>query len=254
MPLEWKTTKLYTLKGQVKVTHWKKHSPRALLTALKSKPEKEFPESTPAVKFHKFGGQTIVARTTVPGGLFVPIWPDGGTFQCMPPKQIFDILKELAEKKAAFVEMPVALVERKTTHTLVTLTKPHRASLEEVLSADDVPESKKRALAVKAIKLFARLNALGYWHSHPGSHNVVVMKNGEVRLIDPTLLGRFPKAGLWNIDRIEARSRLSQPFRTAWGVNDPQQYRPSERLDSLMREFDSANYSEIKRVKAKQRV
>ncbi len=249
MPLEWKTTKLYGLK----VTHWKKHPPLGLLAALESEPEKEFPESTPPVRFHKFAGQTIVARTTNPRGAFLRLIT-GYLITCLPPKEIFDILKELAEKKAAFVEVPVALVEGKATHTLVTLAKPHRASLEEVLCDDAVPESKKRALAVKAIKLFARLNALGYRHNHPGPRNVVVMKNDEIRLIDPTLLERLPKNGLSSIERINSRERLLQPFLDIRNRRNPHRYYPREHLHNLIAALDSAYGAEFKRVKAKQRV
>ncbi len=253
MPLEWKTTKLLTLNGRVTVTHWKKHSPRALLAALESEPLKKFPRSTPPVWFHKFAGQTVVVRATAPHGLSHPIL--GGTeIECMPPKQIFEILKELAEKKAAFVEVPVALIEGKTFHAVVTLAKPHRASLQEVLSADDVSEFKKQALAVKAIKLFARLNALGYKHNHPDPVNVVVMKNDGVRLIDPTLLERFPKEGPWRIESIDSRARLLQPFMNIWLRNHPGQDYPIEHLHGLIRELDSAYHTEFKRVKAKQRV
>ncbi len=252
MPLEWKTTKLHTSKGRVTVTHWKKHSPRALLAALESEPEKEFPESTPPVRFHKFAGQTIVARSTSRSGeFFFGIFRDK-RITYLPSREVFDILKELAEKKAAFVEMPVALVEGKRFHTLVTLAKPHRASLQEVLYDDNVPESKRRVLAVKAIKLFARLNALGYRHSHPSPANVVVMKNDEVRLIDPTLLKRVPMGKYSDI--IFSRTRLSHPFMEVWSRNNPHQHYPPERFRDLMRALDSAYETEFKRVKAKQRV
>ncbi len=249
MPLEWKTTNIYGSR----VTHWKKHSLRGLLAALESEPIKEFPASTPPVKFHKFAGQTIVARTTDPRGAFLGNMADN-PITCLPPKEIFYILKELAEKKAAFVEVPVALVEGKATHTLVTLAKPHRASLQEVLSDDDVHGSKKLALLVKAIKLFARLNALGYRHNHPGPRNVVVMKNDEVRLIDPTLLQRVPKNEPRNIEHIHSRARLLQPLVDLWRRNSPRGYYPSEKLDIVTPVLDSAYETEFKRVKAKQRV
>ncbi len=85
--------------------------------------------------------------------------------------------------------MPVALVHHPTKGMLVvTLWKKHERTLEQAFLARDLSLKEKEALAIKAVRQLARLNSAGYSHLHPFARNYVVLKNGEVRLIDPTLL------------------------------------------------------------------
>ncbi len=187
--LEWRTSvvRLPGIKGllskkRVRITHWAKHNPEKLLAALEAKPSASFPDSTPKFTVHPFGKHLLIARRFKRGGHYK------GSNDYHPPESVFSWLVELVKNKNAILEMPVALVDHPTKGMMVvTLWKKHERTLLQAFLARDLPLREKEALAKKAVRQLARLNAAGYTHSHPFARNYVVLKNGEVRLIDPTL-------------------------------------------------------------------
>ncbi len=192
--LEWRTSivRLPGIKGllskkRVRITHWVKHDPKKLLAALEAEPSDSFPDSMPKFTVHPFGKHLLIARRFKRGGHYK------GSNDYHPPENVFNWLVELVKNKNAILEMPVALVDHPTKGMLVvTLWKKHERTLLQAFLARDLSLREKEALAKKAVRQLARLNAAGYTHSHSFARNYVVLKNGEVRLIDPTLLKQRP--------------------------------------------------------------
>ncbi len=180
--LQWKQTEIETSSGKVTVFHWKKHDPRELLKVLETKPLEELGRH-PVVKVHDFGRHRIAVREALAGEEFVN-----------PPMGLFFDLAELADKKLAIVEMPVALIirlHRFPPVTVVTLWKKNRKKLSDFLERQDVSGKLKEKACLSAARELAKLHAAGFTHGHPHLNNFLVNeKRGDVKLVDYSLLKR----------------------------------------------------------------
>ena len=193
--LEWKTTEIKTAEGgKVRVTHWKKHDPVDLLRAIETKPIRGFSRSQPQVHVHGFGKYELAVRRfrqlrDIPK-------MGAGHLAYLPAYFVFSALQNLVAKRAAILEMPVALVQYPNgSSSLVTLWKKNQGTLNSFLESADVSLAKKEAASLDAVRQVARLNAVGYCHGHPYSRNFVIFKNGAVKLIDPTVLTAVQSKG-----------------------------------------------------------
>ncbi|MFH0713478.1 MAG: hypothetical protein V1722_02755 [Candidatus Micrarchaeota archaeon] len=182
MPLEWETHKIQTPEGEVGVTHWKKHNPRELLAALKT-PEWVIFGTVPALTIHQFGRHQLAVRNCAVGG----VSSDVNAY--FPPTNIFNRLQTLAASQRALVEMPVAFIEQPDgRRLLVTLWKKDSRPLNSYLSDSTIPRRDRIRASFEFVRQLAKLHALGFVHTHPGTRNAVRNVNGSVQLIDPTLL------------------------------------------------------------------
>ncbi len=194
MALEWKTTEVKTESGSAKVTHWAKHDPRAIFDAVSAKSVGYAPNAVPPITRHTFGRHLLAVRRCNPNGL------RDGMNEYLPPSEIFANLQELVAAGHAFVEMPVAFIERpKKPSLLVTLWKKDSQALGSrdvgssgagYLADKAIPRAKRVAVSLEFVRQLAKLHALGFVLVHSASRNVVRNVNGSVQLIDPTILRR----------------------------------------------------------------
>jgi len=190
MPLEWKTTKIKRPSGTVEITHWAKHDPQKLLKALEAKPQRVMGLAMPLVSVHRFGRHRLAVRHEY-------LWSE------------FDMLRDLAEKRAAVVEMPVAYIYHPVKGYLaVTLwkkAKVHR-SLGGFLRDSKVSREDKFAACLSAVRKMAKLHAAGYVHDHLDADNFVLDNSGGVHMVDYTML----KRNLGNASASEAETLISE--------------------------------------------
>ncbi len=254
MPLEWKTTEFNSPEGKVKGTHWAKHKPEQLLAALSMPPIKTSPEkSRPQFTVHKFGKYHLLARRFKSNVYGVrPAYLGGGTFQrYLPAEEVFGDLQVLVQKRKAILEMPVALIQQRGKDSiLVTLWKKHDRTLDVFLSDHGVSLKRKEAAALKTVQQLAKLHAAGYLHKHPFARNFVVLKNGEVRLIDPSLLERY-SGNEWLLESTDMRGSLVQPILGPSYGRDENKW--LARLHRIGGALDSAYHDEFMRVKRQQK-
>ncbi len=184
MPLEWKLTTI----GKTGITHWKQHNPKKLLESL-SRPAILEIGKHPRVRVHEFGRLHLAVRE------FEPF-----SFRYNSGERSFEILRELAKQRAAFVEMPVALIQRTGSNPVViTIWKKNTIGLDEFLKSGNVSDDLKERACLNAARQTARLHAKGFLHGHLKVENFLVDKNGNSQLVDYTLL----RQEKWNLDHLK---------------------------------------------------
>ncbi len=170
MPLEWKTTRV----GNVDVTHWARHDPRRILDTLETPPLRKV-GIDPVVRVHQFGNHELAARRFVP-----PQWRDAG-------KRLFSLLQETVGKKAAVVEMPVALIEHPNRQIIVSLWKKGTRHMNDFIDDKTVPVSTKKKFCLSVMRRMAQLHAAGFEHGHIAL-NFVADEKGNAYFVDYTRL------------------------------------------------------------------
>ncbi|MFH1247109.1 MAG: hypothetical protein V1644_01890 [Candidatus Micrarchaeota archaeon] len=181
MPLEWKQTTI----GKTKITHWKRHNPAKLLEALARPPIAEVGEH-PRVRRYAFEKLHLAVREFEYG--------DG---RYNTAKDSFTILRKLARQRAAFVEAPVAFIDRKgQLPAIVTIWKKRTRKLSEFLKDESVSEILKERACITAARKIAMLHGNGFIHGHLRVDNFLVDKRtGNSHLVDYTLLREAPGLG-----------------------------------------------------------
>ncbi len=170
MLLEWKTTHV----GNVIVTHWAKHDPLRILDALET-PTLRKVGVDPVVRVYKFGPHEIAVRRFVP-----PNWGRAG-------KRLFSLLQESVGKKAAVVEMPVALIEHPNRQIIVSLWKKGTRHMNDFMEDEVVPVSVKKKFCFSVMRRMAQLHAAGFEHGHIAL-NFVADEKGNAYFVDYTRL------------------------------------------------------------------
>ncbi len=177
MPLEWKTSKV----GGVSVTHLSSHNPRDLVAALRGQVERI--GGIPIVYRCPFGSNTLAVRF----------------FPKHDAERHFGLLKGLAGKRAAVLEMPIALLHEtdfsypakpetfRWRSAIVTLWKKHENMLTFLEDPRNSFELKKKA-CLSAVRKVALLTAAGVRHVHLKAENFVASKSGTASLIDYTIM------------------------------------------------------------------
>ncbi len=168
MSLEWATS---VVEGR-RITHWKKLNPVSILEALETPPLRKVGVD-PVVRVHKLGQHEIAVRRFVP-----PTWDGAG-------QRLFAALRETADRKAAIVEMPVALIEQPTRSIIVTLWKKKTRDLYSFLSDKSVALNLKRKFCLSAMRKMAWLHAIGFAHGHVAL-NFVADEKGNAHFVDYT--------------------------------------------------------------------
>ncbi|MFH0713346.1 MAG: hypothetical protein V1722_01820 [Candidatus Micrarchaeota archaeon] len=180
MPLEWRTTKVNTSKGEVTVEHWAKHNPIELLEAVSDRANPV--SGQPMVFKHIFRGRQLASR-------FMPQHSNDWIIAYYPPSTLFATLKEMARKRIAIVELPVASIKRPNgTTQIVTAWKKSYADLDLFLRSKEFSTVRKLKVGLAAMRLVAKLHAAGYNHSHIKMENILVSEHDVPHLIDYTFL------------------------------------------------------------------
>ncbi|MFH1750629.1 MAG: hypothetical protein ABH863_03040, partial [Candidatus Micrarchaeota archaeon] len=94
-------------------------------------------------------------------------------------------------KKAAVLEMPVAVIKKHDSLHVVTIwkeqSKRKREDLQllyDFLNSENIPVDLAKKASLSAIRQLAKLHANGFVHGHPGGGNVLVSNRGIATLID----------------------------------------------------------------------
>ncbi len=176
--LKWKTTQLQTPEGAVKVTHWAKHDPTHLIEAINNGTLVE--SDHPKVFRSHLGRYKIAIRN----------FEYKRSRFSEHPLDLFAALRDLADRRVAIVEMPVAMVEKGNEATLVTLWKDESTPFHHFIRDDKISFEKKRLACLKMVREVAKLHANGYTHGHLKLDNFLVDKNYNPKLIDFTKMRR----------------------------------------------------------------
>lgn len=162
----------------LKVLHWPRHDPNELLDALERAPV-HVVGTTPPVRVHKFGNQLLAVRAFRRGDGFEDLLFAFGT------------LADAAKSRAAFVELPVALVANSASEgRIVTLWKKDSRPLDEFLADNRIPMALRERACLSAARKLAKLHAAGFVHGHVNPDNFLADSRGNASLIDYTYLHR----------------------------------------------------------------
>lgn len=231
MPLQWKTTTI----GKTTITHWRQHEPKALLSALSAKPLAELGKH-PKVRRHKFGRLHLAVRE---------FEPFSGRYNTA--ENSFAILRQLAEQRAAFVELPVALVsQNQGNKKVVTAWKKDMRDLHDFLRGDQISDRLKDKACISAAEITARLHSTGFIHGHLKPDNFLVDRSGKSHLVDYTLM-RQPE-NLNVLGQMEMQTVVEAIAAARYPSSIPRHWESREVLARLMQR---KYYQTVKRQRAK---
>ncbi len=236
MGLVWKTTRLDRL-GWRKMEHWAKEDPLAIYGSLKGKPD-EIAGGRPQVSKYSWtpqGGQRPVSLAV-------------RSFSSKEGDALAGALKALVDRKAAVLEMPVAIVRTPFTTTIATYWKEDTRPFEEYVKDPKVPLERKMKTVEGAMRQMAKLFHAGFVHEHPHWLNWRVTPGGDARMIDYTLLRPLHAGDSFNSqDLNQAISSFSHQL---W-LHHEQVLTQAPEIQKFNERMEGAFYREMKKLQRK---
>ena len=191
MSLKWKETIVERGGEKLLVEHLAHHDPNKLLDALEAKPVKRLLHASAPITVHKFGPHLLAVRHFLHGNMGYPQY-----VVQHPAFVAFASLKQFADEKAAFSEMPIALIRvryKQDPHSrsgvwLATIWKKGMRPLVNYLESRKVSLKAKHAAAVSTMRELAKLHSRGLQFGQNDLRDFVVNEKGAVKLTGFTSL------------------------------------------------------------------